>query len=29
VREGKVAPPASAQGLLAILRRASPKHVGK
>ena len=27
VREGKVAPPASAQGLLAILRKASPKHV--
>ncbi len=29
VREGKVAPPASAQGLLAILRKASPKHVNK
>jgi len=29
VRQGKVAPPASAQRLLAILRRASPKHVSK
>ncbi|HKM85566.1 MAG TPA: lipid-binding SYLF domain-containing protein [Terriglobales bacterium] len=29
VREGKVAPPASAQRLLALLRRASPKHVMK
>ena len=29
VREGKVAPPASAQRLLVILRRASPKHVSK
>ncbi|MFZ0796369.1 MAG: lipid-binding SYLF domain-containing protein [Terriglobales bacterium] len=29
VREGKVAPPASAQELLATLRKASPKHVGK
>jgi lipid-binding SYLF domain-containing protein len=27
VRQGKVAPPASAKRLLAILRRASPKHV--
>ena len=29
VRLGKVPPPASAQRLLAILRRASPKHVSK
>jgi SH3 domain-containing YSC84-like protein 1 len=29
VREGKVAPPASAKRLLAILRRVSPAHVGK
>jgi lipid-binding SYLF domain-containing protein len=29
VRLGKVPPPASAAGLLAILRRASPRHVGK
>jgi SH3 domain-containing YSC84-like protein 1 len=29
VREGKVAPPAAAQRLLAILRRASPSHVTK
>jgi len=29
VREGKVAPPAAAQRLLAVLRRASPKHVNK
>lgn len=29
VREGKVAPPASANRLLAILRKASPKHVNK
>jgi lipid-binding SYLF domain-containing protein len=29
VRLGKVAPPASAQRLLAILRTASPKHVSK
>ena len=29
VRLGKVAPPASAQRLLATLRRVSPKHVGK
>ena len=27
VREGKVAPPAAARGLLAILNRVSPKHV--
>ena len=29
VREGKVPPPASARGLLAILRAASPHHVAK
>ena len=29
VREGKVMPPASARPLLALLRRASPKHVAK
>jgi lipid-binding SYLF domain-containing protein len=29
VREGKVAPPASAKRLLAILRKASPKHINK
>ena len=29
VREGKVAPPAAAQRLLAILGKASPKHVNK
>ena len=29
VREGKVAPPATAQRLLAILGKASPKHVNK
>ena len=29
VREGKVAPPASAQRLLAVLRKASPKHMNK
>ncbi len=29
VRQGKVAPPASAARLLAVLRRASPKHVSK
>jgi lipid-binding SYLF domain-containing protein len=29
VREGKVAPPASAQPLLAILSKASPKHIKK
>ena len=29
VREGKVAPPASAKRLLAILRHASPRHVSK
>ena len=29
VREGKVPPPADAQKLLALLRKASPVHVGK
>jgi SH3 domain-containing YSC84-like protein 1 len=29
VRDGKVAPPASAKRLLAILRKASPKHINK